>query len=103
MAHPNDVFASEHTPVLDRDLRDSIDGLCESFSRECPASNFARENWRQMIEGIEQIGTVARVALIAKLNYSRPNTHDDGSLHQAFNKLGIPFVVLIVSTVPDNR
>ena len=32
---------------------------------------------------------------LAKHNYKWPNTHDDGTLHQAFNRLGIPLVVLI--------
>lgn len=32
---------------------------------------------------------------LAKHNYTWPNTHDDGTLHQAFNRLGIPLVVLI--------
>ena len=32
---------------------------------------------------------------LAKHNYTWPNTHDDGSFHQAFNRLGIPLVVLI--------
>ena len=32
---------------------------------------------------------------LAKHNYTWGNTHDDGTLHQAFNRLGIPLVVLI--------
>jgi thiol-disulfide isomerase/thioredoxin len=32
---------------------------------------------------------------LAKRNYTWPNTHDDGSRQQAFNRLGIPLVVLI--------
>ena len=32
---------------------------------------------------------------LAKHNYTWPNTHDDGSFHEAFNRLGIPLVVLI--------
>lgn len=32
---------------------------------------------------------------LAKHNYTWPNTHDDGSIHQVFNRLGIPLVVLI--------
>lgn len=32
---------------------------------------------------------------LAKHNYTWPNTHDDGSIHEAFNRVGIPLVVLI--------
>jgi thiol-disulfide isomerase/thioredoxin len=32
---------------------------------------------------------------LAKHNYTWPNTHDDGSIHQAYNRVGIPLVVLI--------
>lgn len=32
---------------------------------------------------------------LAEHDYTWPNTHDDGSLFQAFNRLGIPLVVLI--------
>lgn len=28
-------------------------------------------------------------------NYSWPNTHDDGSIHEAFNRVGLPLLVLI--------
>ena len=32
---------------------------------------------------------------LAKHNYTWPNTHDDDSLHQAFNRVALPLVVLI--------
>ena len=32
---------------------------------------------------------------LAGHNYSWPNTHDDGSIHEAFNRVGLPLIVLI--------
>lgn len=35
------------------------------------------------------------IDFLAKHNYTWPNTHDDGSIHDAYNRVAIPLVVLI--------